>query len=118
MPDKGRFKPAFVRHFFNFDIWKQDPFVKCSAVKHLPDQHAKTGLRAKRRFLRFARKRQPPVTGKSAKKGTLSVNLDEILAELVEQHCISKKMVFSRAKIKEIPNEFNRKSTAFVRYFI
>ncbi|WP_270854737.1 hypothetical protein [Ligilactobacillus ruminis] len=44
--------------------------------------------------------------------------MDEILAELVEQHCISKKMVFSRVKIKEIPNEFNRKSTAFVRYFI
>ena len=61
----SRFKTAFVRHFFNFDIWKQDPFVKCSAVKHLPDQHAKTGLRAKSRFLRFARKRQPPVTGKT-----------------------------------------------------
>ena len=75
-------------------------------------------LRAKSRFLRFARKMPPSVTDKSAKKGTLSVNLDEILAELVEQHCISKKMVFSRVKIKEIPNEFNRKSTAFVRYFI
>ena len=60
----------------------------------------------------------PSVTDKSAKKGTLSVNLDEILAELVEQHCISKKMVFSRVKIKEIPNEFSRKSTEFVRLFV
>ena len=66
MPDKGRFKPAFVRHFFNFDIWKQDPFVKCSAVKRLPDQHAKTGLRAKSRFLRFARKNWSSITGKMA----------------------------------------------------
>lgn len=91
MPDKGRFKPAFVRHFFNFDIWKQDPFVKCSAVKRLPDQHAKTGLRAKSRFLRFARKMQLSVTVKTAKKGTLSVNLDEILSELVEQSHLKKR---------------------------
>ena len=28
------------------------------------------------------------LTDKSSKKGPLSVNLDEILAELVEQHCI------------------------------
>ncbi len=61
---------------------------------------------------------RPPLRTNQAKKGTLSVNLDEILAELVEQHCISKKIVFSRVKIKEIPNEFNRKSTAFVRYFV
>lgn len=64
---------AFVRHFFNFEIWKQNLCVKCSAVKHLPDRYAKTGLRAKRRFLGFARKMQP------------SVNPDEILSELVEQ---------------------------------
>ena len=30
------------------------------------------------------------LTDKSSKKGPLSVNLDEILAELVEQHCIKK----------------------------
>ncbi|MFY4505038.1 hypothetical protein [Ligilactobacillus ruminis] len=31
------------------------------------------------------------LTDKSAKNGTLSVNLDGILAELVEQYCISKR---------------------------
>ena len=30
------------------------------------------------------------LTDKSSKKGPLSVNLDEILAELVEKHCIKK----------------------------
>ncbi|WP_338154907.1 hypothetical protein [Ligilactobacillus ruminis] len=31
------------------------------------------------------------LTDKSAKNGTLSVNLEGILAELVEQYCISKR---------------------------
>ena len=44
-------------HFFNFDIWKQTSFAKCSAAKRLSDQRTKTALRAKRRFLGFARKR-------------------------------------------------------------
>ena len=34
------------------------------------------------------------LTDKSAKNGTLSVNLDGILAELVEQYCISKDSFF------------------------
>ena len=51
-------------HFFNFDIWKQTSFAKCSAAKRLSDQRTKTALRAKRRFLGFARKRQLSVTGK------------------------------------------------------
>lgn len=41
----SRFKTAFVRHFFNFDIWEQTAFAKCSAAKHLSDQRAKTGSR-------------------------------------------------------------------------
>ena len=40
-------------------------FAKCSVVQHLLNQHAKMGLRAKRRFLKSARKCQTPVTGKS-----------------------------------------------------
>ena len=47
-------------HFFNFDIWKQTSFAKCSAAKRLSDQRTKTALRAKWR----ARKRQLSVTGK------------------------------------------------------
>ena len=47
------------------------------------------------------------LTDKSSKKGPLSVNLDEILAELVEQHCI-----------KKMPDKVSRKSTASVRHFI
>ena len=39
-------------------------FVKCSAPQRLFDQCAKPGLRAKSRFLRFARKMQISVTGK------------------------------------------------------
>ena len=52
-------------HFFNFDIWKQTSFAKCSAAKRLSDQRTKTALRAKSRFLRFARKMPSPVTGKT-----------------------------------------------------
>ena len=32
-------------------------FAKCSAAQHLLNQHAKMGLRAKRRFLKSARNR-------------------------------------------------------------
>ena len=35
--------------------------------------------------------RKMAITDKSAKNGTLSVNLEGILAELVEQYCISKR---------------------------
>ncbi|EFZ34023.1 hypothetical protein HMPREF0542_11882 [Ligilactobacillus ruminis ATCC 25644] len=44
----------------------------------------------------------------------MSVNLDEILSELVEQYCILKRF-FSCAKIKEMPYEFSRKSIALYR---
>ena len=37
-------------------------FAKCSAVQLRLNQYVKTGLRAKCRFLGFARKRQPSVT--------------------------------------------------------
>lgn len=37
-------------------------FAKCSATQTLLNPSAKTSLRAKRRFLRFARKCQPSVT--------------------------------------------------------
>ena len=37
---------------------------KCSAVQRLLNQHDKMGLRAKRRFLKSARKTQPSITGK------------------------------------------------------
>ncbi|MEE1508671.1 MAG: hypothetical protein U0L25_05680, partial [Ligilactobacillus ruminis] len=47
------------------------------------------------------------LTDKSAKKGTLSVNLSAILDKSVEQHCIQKK-----------PDKVSRKSTAFVRLFV
>ena len=39
---------------------------KCGAANHLLNQRARAGLRAKCRFLVFARKRRPPVTGKWA----------------------------------------------------
>lgn len=57
----SRFKTAFVRHFFNFDIWEQTAFAKCSAAKHLSDQRAKTGSRVTGKtalFEIYARKRQ------------------------------------------------------------
>ena len=47
------------------------------------------------------------LTDKSSKMGSLSVNLNEILAELVEQRCF-KKIVFSYIKIKK-PDEVSRK---------
>lgn len=37
-------------------------FAKCSAAQTLLNPCSKTSLRAKRRFFRFARKRQPSVT--------------------------------------------------------
>lgn len=37
---------------------------KCGAAHHLLNQRVRAGLRAKRRFLGFARKSQPSVTGK------------------------------------------------------
>jgi hypothetical protein len=40
-------------------------FAKCSAAQRLLNQHAKMGLRAKRRFLKSARKMRLSVTGKS-----------------------------------------------------
>ncbi len=58
-----------------------------------------------------------PVTDKSMKKGTLSVNLDEILAELVEQRHF-KKDSFPHKKIKGMPCKFNQKQTAFVQHSI
>ena len=51
--------------------------------------------------------RKLAITDKSAKNGTLSVNLHEILTRLVEQHCILKNA-----------DKISRKLTAFVRYFI
>ena len=57
----SRFKAAFVRHFFNFDIWEQTAFAKCSAAKHLSDQRAKTCSRVTGKtalFEIYARKRQ------------------------------------------------------------
>ncbi|MFJ6966598.1 MAG: hypothetical protein ACIRZ5_06530 [Ligilactobacillus ruminis] len=57
----SRFKTAFVRHFFNFDIWEQTAFAKCSAAKHLSDQRAKTCSRVTGKtalFEIYARKRQ------------------------------------------------------------
>ena len=39
---------------------------KCGAAHHLLNQRARAGLRAKRRFLGFARKSQHSITGKMA----------------------------------------------------
>ncbi|MGF0105597.1 hypothetical protein, partial [Ligilactobacillus ruminis] len=44
-------------------------FAKCSTSHRLLNQCAKTEVRAKWRFLRFARKIQSPVTGKMAISG-------------------------------------------------
>lgn len=41
-------------------------FAKCSAAQRLLNQHAKMELRAKRRFLKSARKSQPSVTDKTS----------------------------------------------------
>ncbi len=41
-------------------------FAKCNVAHRLLDQRVKSGLRAKQRFLGFARKSQPSVTGKTA----------------------------------------------------
>ena len=61
-PNEGsRIAADFVRHFFIGEF-----FAKCSAVQRRLNQYAKTGLRAKCQFLRFARKRQHPLTGKTA----------------------------------------------------
>lgn len=64
----SRFKTAFVRHFFNFDIWEQTAFAKCSAAKHLSDQRAKTGSRVTGKtalFEIYARKRQTPLRART-----------------------------------------------------
>lgn len=51
----------FVRHFLIGEL-----FAKCSAVRLWFNQCFKTVLRAKRRFLKSARKMQLPVTGKTS----------------------------------------------------
>lgn len=84
MPDKSGCKsPGFVRRFFNFDTWELTVFVKCSAANSPLNQCAaldygqksgfrdmpvksRSGLRAKSRFSRYARKNQPWITGKRA----------------------------------------------------
>ena len=56
-----------------------------------------------------------PVTDKSAKNGTLSVNLDEILAELVEQRHF-KKIVFhikNQRNALQIQSKTDRLCSAF-----
>ena len=47
----------------------------------------------------------------------LSVNLNEILAESVEQYCCLKKAVFIHWELK-VPDKVSRKSTVFVRLFV
>jgi len=47
-------------------------------------------------------------TDKSAKNGTLSVNLNEILDGLVEQYCRLKKVVLIHWKLKK-PDKVSRK---------
>lgn len=55
-------------------------FVKNAFVYGHIDENGK--------FVRKRPARKIAITDKSAKNGTLSVNLDGILAELVELHCI------------------------------
>ena len=47
----------------------------------------------------------------------LSVNLNEILAESVEQYCCLKKVVFIHWELK-VPDKFSRNPTAFVWLFV
>ena len=56
-------------------------------------------------------------TDTSMKMDALSVNLNEILAESVEQYCCLKKVVFIHWELK-VPDKVSRKSTVFVRLFV
>ena len=57
------------------------------------------------------------LTDKPSKMCSLSVNLNEILAESVEQYCCLKKVVFIHWELK-VPDKVSRKSTVFVRLFV
>ncbi|RGK47276.1 hypothetical protein DXD09_04885 [Ligilactobacillus ruminis] len=57
------------------------------------------------------------LTDKSAKNGTLSVNLNEILDRLVAKYCHLKKFVLIHWKLKK-PDKVSRNKTAFVWLFV
>ena len=63
----SRFKAAFVRHFFNFDIWEQTAFGKISVVYGQIDENGSSV----RKWLA----RKMAITDKMVKNGRLSVKI-------------------------------------------
>ena len=70
----------------------------------------KTGLRAKRRFMGFARKTQPSVTGKTPISGICPQMLDPVPPKVDKKRAFLPNFVYHRLKIR-LPHPRNPKRT-------
>ena len=133
MPNKGSRKTTdFVRHF-SILMHENKLFVKYSTAHrllnqcprlaygqnvdfwNLPVEHSPR-LRAKRRFLRSARKTQTPVTGKTSISGICPQMLDPATPQVDKNNALLSIFVYSHAYIKPAQNR-NQNKQCFPRSF-
>ena len=96
MPNKGSRKTTdFVRHF-SILMHENKLFCQIQYCASPAQSMPKTGLRSKRRFLGFARKTQPSVTGKTPISGICPQMLDPVPPKADKKRTVLPNFVYSR----------------------
>ena len=100
MPNKGSRKTTdFVRHF-SILMHENKLFCQIQYCASPAQSMPKTGLRAKRRFMGFARKTQPSVTGKTPISGICPQMLDPVPPKVDKNNALLSIFVYHRLKIR------------------
>ena len=108
MPNKGSRKTTdFVRHF-SILMHENKLFCQIQYCASPAQSMPKTGLRAKRRFLGFARKTQPSVTGKTPISGICPQMLDPVPPKVDKNNALLSIFAYHRLKIR-LPHPRNPK---------
>ncbi len=108
MPNKGSRKTTdFVRHF-SILMHENKLFCQIQYCASPAQSMPKTGLRSKRRFLGFARKTQPSVTGKTPISGICPQMLDPVPPKVDKNNALLSIFAYHRLKIR-LPHPRNPK---------
>ena len=100
MPNKGSPRRLILSGIFSVLIHENKLFCQIQYCASPAQSMPKTGLRAKRRFLRSARKTQPSVTGKTPISGICPQMLDPVPPKVDKNNALLSIFVYHRLKIR------------------